>query len=411
MRPAVFSLFLLISLVLISGCAEDSSGTSDGGFASEGGDEDSPGECNLTETVCDGNDVLTCVDGLEDRTPCEDGSYCNYGECLNTAVLFPEDAGYHADRSEWWYYTGHLSDGAHRWGFEVTIFQYDIEASYGIPGYGYMCHVAITDKEAGEHYHIDSMSLIPETWTDSPIVLELDNCLFLLGGDGKDHITGHIPEGREKDGKASPWKIDLSFDPQKKPAFHGGDGIIPMGDFGGSSWYYSYTRLFAAGTLSTPEGEYQVEGQAWMDHQWGQFDIVEFKGWDWWSMQFEDGFEVMLFQFTNWDGVLVSQAGTLIDPEGNLTELEGLDAFSITPLRTWESPHTDGTYPLDWDISIEEMDWIIEVRTSIDDQEMYNLAQNYWEGETVLTGTRSGQTISGVGYTELTGYASDILDP
>ena len=148
-----------------------------------------------------------------------------------------------------------------------------------------------------------------------------------------------------------------------------------------------------------------------MDHQWGEFDIVEFKGWDWWSMQFEDGYEIMLFQFTGWDGELASQAGTITDPDGNLSELEGFEDFNITPIRTWDSPHTDGVYPLDWDISIAEMEWQLEVRVTIDDQEMYNIAQSYWEGNTILSGTRSGEPVSGAGYTELTGYASDYLDP
>ena len=46
----------------------------------------------------------------------------------------------------------------------------------------------------------------------------------------------------------------------------------------------------------------------------------------------------------------------------------------------------------------------------VDDQEMYNPAQNYWEGATTVSGTRDGTPIGGVGYTELTGYASDLLD-
>jgi predicted secreted hydrolase len=367
--------------------------------------------CDWEEPICQGENVAECQNNIVVLIPCESGTYCNYGQCQPSSVVFPQDAGYHTERSEWWYYTGHLSDGVGDWGFEVTIFQYNVEETYGVPGYGYMCHVGVTDKLEKEHYHIDSFSLSPEIWQADPNILEVDNCYFELDGQGHDHIIAHIPSGKEKDGKASPWIIDLTFAPQKRAALHGGDGIIPMSDAGGTSWYYSYTRLSATGRLTTPDGDFGVAGQAWMDHQWGQFDITEFKGWDWWSIQLEQDWEIMLFQFTNWDGDLASQAGTLIDPEGNQTELDGFDAFSVISQRTWESPHTDGIYPLDWNITIGAQAWSLNVTTSVDDQEMYNAAQNYWEGETTVTGNHNNNPVSGVGYTELTGYATDFLDP
>ena len=148
-----------------------------------------------------------------------------------------------------------------------------------------------------------------------------------------------------------------------------------------------------------------------MDHQWGGFNNNEYRGWDWWSIQTEDNWEVMLFQFTSWEGVLIGKAGTVIDPDGNLTPLEGMDAFEITSRRTFTSTHSDGVYPLDWDVVIPAGDWTLAVVTSVDDQEMHNPFQNYWEGETTVTGLRSGNAVHGVGYTELTGYATDSFDP
>ena len=362
-------------------------------------------------TTCDGNDVLACADGVQQRQPCGVDAYCNFGACVAATIHLPQDAQPHTERSEWWYYTGHLTSGEHHWGFEITVFQYDMAFLTQQSGFGYMCHVAVVDKDIRQHYHTDSISFTPQIWNVTPIVLEVDNCHFELGGDGHDHIRGQIPKGMEKDHNADPWTIDLTVEAKKRPTFHGTDGIIPMSANAGTSWYYSYTRLAATGTLSTPTGDFAVTGQAWMDHQWGQFDIQDFKGWDWWSTQFDDGHEIMLFQFTDWDGKLVSQAGTIVDPQGNATALEGLDAFHVTSLRKWASPHTDGIYPLDWDITIAKMAWQISVKTSVDDQEMWNAAQNYWEGETTLGGTRGGLPVTGVGYTELTGYATDLMDP
>jgi predicted secreted hydrolase len=407
----------VLCLAMVGGCAasEDVGDALPDASGDVGGDlvdgADALPACEPAPAACDGNDAVTCVDGSQHRDACGTDAYCNAGACVPTTIVLPRDAGFHAERSEWWYYTGHVKDGDQTWGFEITIFQYDFEAMFGTNDYGYMCHVGLTDKTAGQHYHHDTITMDTGTWQNAPIVLEIDECRFEMGGDGNDHIRGIIPLNKEKDGKASPWTIDLTVSPTKRVARHGTDGIIPMSTGGGSSWYYSYTRLAASGTISTPEGDHAVTGQAWMDHQWGEFDITEFKGWDWWSLQFDDNSEIMLFQFTDWNGDLVLKAGTVVAADGTQTALEGMDGFTIAPRRTWASTHTDGIYPLDWDIAIPQGDWLLGVTTSVDDQEMYNPAQNYWEGETTVTGTRAGVAVPGVGYTELTGYASDFLDP
>ncbi|MDD5306875.1 MAG: lipocalin-like domain-containing protein [Deltaproteobacteria bacterium] len=385
---------------------------SDGGPDSSGPDggpdaSADAGACTGEEPLCAGETVVSCVDGSREETPCGKGTFCNYGACEKSQVNLPKDAAPHNFKSEWWYYTGHVADGEQRYGFEVTIFKYNLSVFKG-----YMCHVAVLDVNAGEHYHTDEIAVAPSKWQSAPIVLAVGSCRFELDGEGHDHIKGTIAKGKEKDKKGAPWIVDLSFDPQKRPALHGDGGFIPMSDSGGTSWYYSYTRMDAVGTIATPDGVRDVAGIGWMDHQWGAFDVMTaFKGWDWWSMQLDDGYEIMLFQFRNWQDVLVTQAGTVMDPKGNQVTFEGLDSFSISSRRTWPSPHTDGVYPLDWDIAIVAGDWALDVLVGVDDQEMYNPAQNYWEGATAISGWRGGTAVVGVGYTELTGYASDLLDP
>lgn len=356
--------------------------------------------------TCDGDEVVTCDRGIETRSTCRPGELCEEGRCVQTAIVLPDDAAPHEQLSEWWYYTGHLRNQARRWAFQLTIFQYR-RPTFTI----YMCHVAIIDQDAGVHHHADDMDAGASTWSSDPIDLEVHNCHFLLGGDGRDHIVGAIEEGREADGHAGAWRLELDVAPERPVVFHGGDGSIPMSTAGGDSWYYSYTRLSVEGALATPEGEIPVTGQAWMDHQWGDFDVSEFQGWDWWSMQLEDGYEVMLFQFRDWQGQLASQVGTIVGPGDDVTELEGLEAFDVASLRTWQSTHTDGTYPLDWDVSIPAAGLDLSLRTEIDDQEMHNPAQNYWEGPVVIEGTLQGRPTSGLGFVELTGYATDQLDP
>lgn len=371
--------------------------------------------CTAEETWCEGNVSYSCVEGKVIVNECGAQAYCNFGTCVASAFELPKDGAPHQNIIEWWYYTGHVKDETHSFGFELALFQQDMEDLLGKPvspdeRFGYMCHIAVLDKDKGQHAYTQGIGTKYTSWSSNPIDMETLNCHVELSGDGHDHIIGTIPDGEEKKGLPGEWRFDLTVDSIKPVAHHGIDGLIPM-SVAGDSYYYSFTRMDAAGQVTTPDGTFDVTGQAWMDHQWGDFETMAFKGWDWWSMQFEDGWEIMLFQFRDWDGVLVEQSGTLVDPEGNSTALDGLDAFQVTSLRTWASSETDGVYPLDWDITIQELNWNIQVRTDVDAQEMPNFAKNYWEGAVRLSGTRSGEAVSGLGYVELTGYATDIMGP
>ncbi|MBM4389368.1 MAG: hypothetical protein FJ088_16655, partial [Deltaproteobacteria bacterium] len=280
--------------------------------------EETQGEtpCQEKEQFCDGDQAVECIGGQYQYHKCGEKEFCNFGKCAGIHVAFPKDAASHDVVMEWWYYTGHLTDGAGEWGFQVTIFKVN-EDFFGATGY--MCHVAVIDKKSKEHYYSYSLTSVADMWTDSPAEFMVNECHLKLDGAGTDAVRAAIPEGEEGNGKKGGWEIDISLETEKKAAYHGTDGIVRMGSEGNDSYYYSYTRMNAQGELTTPDGKRAVTGQGWMDHQWGMFDINAFKGWDWWSMQFEDGYEVMLFQFRDWSDNLVHQAGTISDPQGNLT--------------------------------------------------------------------------------------------
>jgi predicted secreted hydrolase len=360
-----------------------------------------------TASTCDGESVLTCPSGLEVRTPCTGKTFCNYGECLPTTIVLPADAKAHNEQSEWWYYTGHVTDASGKpFGFQVTIFQYMVVKP---STKGFMCHAAITDETALTHDFVQGIALDPTKWRSNPIQLEVLNCLIEIDGTG-DHIYANIPatDGSGKD----LYIIDFKVKGLKRPVFHGNDGIIPMATTGETSYYYSYTDMSAAGTLTLPDGTAaKVTGKAWMDHQWGDFSVGSFKGWDWWSMQFADGYQIMLFLFRDLSNVLVEKAGTIIDPNGQATWFEGLDSFDIKALSYWLSPHTGGNYPQNWDITIPTMDWTLHMTTDVPDQEMVNPAKKYWEGSVKVAGKRGTTDVSGEGYVELTGYANDFFNP
>jgi predicted secreted hydrolase len=356
--------------------------------------------------VCDGETVVACEGGVAVRKGCAEATFCNYGECIGTAVDLPGDAAPHDDAVEWWYYTGHLTTSSGRpYGFQVTIFQYIFPNNRF-----FMCHAAVTDEIGRTHTSIREMTEDAVSWRRNPVRLEVLNCRIEIDAAG-DRIAARIPD--EEDPDRVLYSLDLTLAKDKRVAMHGTDGVIPMGDTGNSSYYYSYTRTSASGLLTLPDRTTETaSGIGWMDHQWGDFSMESFKGWDWYSMQADDGFEIMLFLFRDWNDVVVEKAGTILDPQAQATWIEGLDAFEITALSSWESPRTGGVYPLNWDITIPAMDWALRLETSVPDQEMDNPAKKYWEGSVTVKGTRGGAAVGGVGFVELTGYAGGgIFDP
>ena len=64
--------------------------------------------------------------------------------------------------------------------------------------------------------------------------------------------------------------LDLSLASRKPPALHDDDGWIDFGDAGGS-YYYSRTAMTATGTVTLGDRTLASTGDAWFDHQWGDF--------------------------------------------------------------------------------------------------------------------------------------------
>ena len=65
----------------------------------------------------------------------------------------------------------------------------------------------------------------------------------------------------------------------------------------------------ASGTLRVGGRTVAVTGESWFDHQWGDyaFDPRAFN-WDWFSCRFDDGTELMGYQFRDRDGTAAARA-------------------------------------------------------------------------------------------------------
>jgi predicted secreted hydrolase len=307
-------------------------------------------------------------------------------------VLFPRDDGPHDAGVEWWYFTGHLfTQQGDRYGFEYVTFHARNDNLEG-----YVAHFAITDNSR-QRFRYDQRLRGAAGVAGDAALLDLDlNGWTMRGGDGQFALAADMPG----------YAMRLDVDTTKPAALHDGDGYIDYGN-GSASYYYSWTRMNVSGALDFGEGWQQVSGEAWMDHQWGEFETYQEGGWDWFSVQLEDGMDVMLYLIRDAEGQALRVDGSIVGPDGELSVLRAGD-FVISADGEWTSPETGTTYPSSWSISVPDRDLAMTIVPSLPDQELDTRATTgliYWEGETVVAATHRGRSVAGLGYTELTGYA------
>jgi predicted secreted hydrolase len=332
-------------------------------------------------------------------------------------VELPRDDAPHDRLTEWWYYTGHLRDGAGgRWGFEYVIFR----AERGGFPVSWASHLALTDETGDAFSYAQRLEIGPQ------VDLDAGDGAFALALSGFDPTRGTLPTGtpwtmagtdgtdrlqaaataEETDGDRRAFGLDLLLRSTKPPALHDRDGWIDFGPAGGS-YYYSRTAMSATGTITVEDRTLEAEGTAWFDHQWGDFIAVGGGGWDWFAVNLDDGTDLTISLVRDADGSYPLVYGTIVDPDGTVRHLDEA-AFSLAVTDRWTSPRTGADYPAGWRLEIPGDDLLIELEPTVAHQELDTRATTgvvYWEGSQRVRATRDGAALGGEGYVELTGYA------
>ena len=209
------------------------------------------------------------------------------------------------------------------------------------------------------------------------------------------------------------WPWTCSLTPEKPPVIHGDNGVSQKAaGAGNASHYYSLTRLATAGRLTYQGRTFPVQGLSWMDHEFSSSQLAPYQaGWDWFSLQLDDGRELMLYVLRHQDGSADPfSSGTLVDPQGNSQHLQ-LSEFTIQPLKKWQSPRSKAVYPAGWKITLPQQGYELELHPTVPNQELLTSRSTritYWEGSVRASGTHYGQPVHGRGYVELTGYAGQL---
>ena len=324
---------------------------------------------------------------------------------------FPEDFGSHPEfLTEWWYYTGNLLTPDERhFGYQLTFFRRSISGEHNELSQSnwatnqiYLAHFAITDTANESHYIADQISRganeLAGTKTDPYFSIWLNHWEI-------QQISDNLFSMKAKDDGI---EINFVLEDQKGVILHGEAGLSQKGDgIGNASYYFSQTRLKTIGQLRINDDWFDVEGLSWMDHEFGTSTLGKNQvGWDWFSIQLDNNSELMLFQIRNNDGTISPfSSGTIINNTGETINIK-MDEFSIEVLDIWKNEEQI-QYPSRWKIVLEPYNIELEIIPVINDQEV-KLFFQYWEGAVTVQGIVNGQSVSGYGYVELTGYAQSM---
>jgi predicted secreted hydrolase len=305
-------------------------------------------------------------------------------------VQIPQDEAPHHDETEWWYFSGHLqgfdiSGKPHSYGYELVFFQFNFPNQ---PRPVYQGNLAVTDLTGGSFHYEQKIMAQPIPDEKNGFSLNISQWR-MEGSRGADLLAADFSDGS--------YGIRLEQTSLEPVVLHGDNGLIPYGPFG-TSFYYSWTKLWTVGTVIDHGVPVAVIGESWMDHQW--YNPLGLGGWTWFSIQLSNNTQYMLYFILDGQNHLTQVVATQVK-DGCAVHLSPA-SVSETPLGSWTSSATGITYPSGWTVTVPG--GVLNVAPLQKDQELVvaaSLAGAYWEGDSVVSGVIDGQPVRGKSYAEV----------
>ena len=325
------------------------------------------------------------------------------------AFEFPRDHGPHPSfRHEWWYVTGHLdTPSGQPFGFELTFFRFALKPLGAAPSEPqsawrsrqiYMAHFAVSDINAkqfivSEHFARDALGLAGAQ--ADPFRVSLADWSLAATPDSKSWRLIAADKN---------YALEIEMDPAAQIILNV-DACFSRKAYaeGAASYYYSIPRMDAHGKLTRDGLALDVKGTVWLDREWGSGALgADQQGWDWFALQMNDGSALMFYALRKRSGERdAHSAGTWLAPDGRTLALSN-DDVQIDSTAEWTSPR--GTrYPARWHVRVPKLALDVDIQPRLANQEL-NTSTRYWEGASLVKGTRASKAIEGKAYVELEGY-------
>ena len=355
-------------------------------IASCGGDSSSPTpRPRLVDTPSSANAAASAIQG-------ESGPAAGNGALA--LVKLPADEGAHNAGIEWWYFNGHLADDlAQGYSFHFVTFQTGGNSPQASQA-GQLLQLSWGDHAGGTYLTAEKLNL--RAAEAVPGSFAVRSAGWFMSGNGSDYALAF---------DVGMYSVELQAASRKPAALHQGTGLVSLGP-AGDTYYYTQPRLELSGILTVDGQPRRVSGIGWMDHQWGEFASRRV-GWDWMSLQLDDGSELMAALVWDPDGRQpFASYGTFISSDGAARRL-GEGEIRLTSVGSWTSSTTGTVYPMGWELSVTPLRLRLILTPVHQDSEFPRSRYGppaYWEGAVSLAGEVGGSLATGRGFVELVGY-------
>jgi predicted secreted hydrolase len=295
---------------------------------------------------------------------------------------------------EWWYLTGFLEDyKGNFYGVEYVFFHfYTYDKLSRV-----MVNAAISLPKDSVFYYDYAINLTKDILNDTlPLNFKMGN-YRLQGASGNFNLNAQM--------KKHPVGFNLTTKASQAPILHNDSGYVYYGNLADAG-YYSYSRLQTNGDIIINGDTISVKGLLWYDRQWNCGSVSPMKiSWDWLSVHFDDGSDLMLYQVNDPKKNVTVYGGTFKDSAQKLIIIKQSD-IKMIPKKYWKSPKTKKVYPMIWDIQIDNLNAQIQLQTMFPNQELtmsHGFQKlSYWEGMCKVNGFIKGKTVQGNAYLEMT---------
>ncbi|WP_396587105.1 lipocalin-like domain-containing protein [Bermanella sp. R86510] len=324
-------------------------------------------------------------------------------------IKFPQDHLAHNDfRIEWWYLTANLYDvkTQEHYGIQWTLFRQASQKDKNpannpwLSEQFWMAHGAISNKQ--EHVYQERFSRggigqAGVAQNKTGINLWLDDWLWQ-----SNNTQSLFPATLNY--SVNNKHIQLELTTNNPWIFHGENGYSQKSPIkngkASASYYYTQPRINISGTLQQDEKTIKLKGQGWLDREWSSQPLAkDQQGWDWFSIQLESGYSLMIFRLRHADKNYY-HSGTWIHPDGTTQTLTNKDII-LTPTENEKlelQQNRTITVPTKWTLVIPSLqkNWRIQARYN---NQYLDALFPYWEGPIVVSGDDKGE-----GYLEMMGY-------
>lgn len=175
----------------------------------------------------------------------------------------------------------------------------------------------------------------------------------------------------------------------------------------------AWTRLDTHGTIVTDGRRVTVSGSGWLDRE-SSSRAWTVAGWDRFSVQFDDGRELLVRSFRGEGAPAFRSGGVVVERDGTTRTLTSDDVQLSNPLGTrWKSERTTTIYPALWELYVVPLDLDLAVIEPFHEQEVDGGAfgHSFVDGAVDVERASPPGGDTGTGFVELTGYDWPLRAP